>query len=107
MGLHDPVVETPESLGRFIEKSGYRYSYNYTLKSKSDSTSILKSLFLSGEGKILLFDNNGTRFCYADTDTMSCPGNLYEMAFASLDSNFIPCDNDSVLLADYLENWQD
>lgn len=103
IGLHDPVVETPETIAQFVKDCGCSYSHNYLLKSRSDSASILKSLFCCGEGKILLFDNAGNRYCYVNDDSVSCAGNLYKMAFATLDTNFAPCADDSVKLSCYLE----
>lgn len=105
-GLHDPVVETPESIVQFVNESGCSHSHNYLLKSKSDSASIFSNLFMCGEGRILLFDNAGNRYCYAKDDSVSCPGNLFQMAFASLDTNFAPCINDSLTLSGYLEKLE-
>lgn len=104
IGLHDPVVETHYTISAFIIESGKTFDYNYIIKSKTDSTSIFKNLFLCGANQIMLFDSMGTRLYYENQDSMSCQGNLYKIAFNN-PQIFKAGLNDTVCLHDYLNRY--
>ncbi len=90
MRLHNPEVQTKESVTAYLEKINSPFSYSYILNDPGSEDAIEEAFFGAMENKKgILIDRNYNQYCY--TGTTKCTGVQIRQSFNDLENNYEIC----------------
>ena len=90
VGFKNPKVETKATVLEYLDDNKIEHdTYFRTVKKEKDSIEIYRNLIFGFNSEILIFDKNGTKYCYNGNE--ECSGVQLRSAFENFESNYKPC----------------
>jgi len=95
-GFKDPKVENKESVNKFVIKNDLEIENNYFLSvnSVSDKDEITGNFLFSVSQSMLIYDNEGKRYCYNGTE--ECSGVQMQQMSSDFKNTYSICEKDQI-----------